>query len=352
MNTLLGHASGYLKSLLAIILLCSLAGAAQVSADTFAPESGWWWNPNESGRGYSIEIQDNTVFLAAYTYESEQTAGVNKATWFVASGTLTGTNEFSGQLLEVENGQCFGCDYQAPTNDVAHDISIVFTSRTEANISVDGENIAIERFYFAPSFLSHEEKLMGQWALVSDEPRNVEGSSDGPLGEVLVLDELIEDEDGYVVAGCRALEVGQTFCTQTDKADRLVLAGYSTEIQQYFMLVSQTSQFDRGYWMTLDSDIGQGWVDQFESGGEFNTSFEWGEAVRFQAFRSASKSIVAWPTKPSVASKVTDVALAASTQEHKPVDRGLLSELDKQQIKSDLVQRLSRVRQRLVQNAQ
>ena len=34
-----------------------------------SPESGWWWNPAEGGRGYSIEIQDNQLFFAAYSYE-------------------------------------------------------------------------------------------------------------------------------------------------------------------------------------------------------------------------------------------------------------------------------------------
>ena len=38
-------------------------------ASAMSPESGIWWNPNESGSGYVIEIQDNTLSFTTYTYE-------------------------------------------------------------------------------------------------------------------------------------------------------------------------------------------------------------------------------------------------------------------------------------------
>ena len=38
-----------------------------------APQTGWWWNPVEGGRGYSIETQGNHIFFAAFTSAPEQT---------------------------------------------------------------------------------------------------------------------------------------------------------------------------------------------------------------------------------------------------------------------------------------
>ena len=32
------------------------------------PESGWWWNEAESGRGYFVEWQGANAFLATYLY--------------------------------------------------------------------------------------------------------------------------------------------------------------------------------------------------------------------------------------------------------------------------------------------
>ena len=34
-----------------------------------APQTGWWWNPAESGRGFSIESSGNNLFMAAYLYD-------------------------------------------------------------------------------------------------------------------------------------------------------------------------------------------------------------------------------------------------------------------------------------------
>ncbi|MCM2326529.1 MAG: hypothetical protein NDI88_01435, partial [Lysobacter sp.] len=32
------------------------------------PETGWWWNPAEDGRGFSLEVQGNNIFFAAFLY--------------------------------------------------------------------------------------------------------------------------------------------------------------------------------------------------------------------------------------------------------------------------------------------
>jgi hypothetical protein len=50
-------------------ILKALGLAALLSANmAFAvtPENGWWWNPAESGRGFNIETQNNTVFVATF----------------------------------------------------------------------------------------------------------------------------------------------------------------------------------------------------------------------------------------------------------------------------------------------
>jgi hypothetical protein len=47
------------------------------------PDSGWYFNPNESGRGFNIEIQGNTLFMAGFIYD---TAG--NPIWLGATGPL------------------------------------------------------------------------------------------------------------------------------------------------------------------------------------------------------------------------------------------------------------------------
>src|SRR5450756_293749 len=57
------------------------------------PDNGWWWNPAESGSGYSIELQGNQIFMGAYLYE---TSGV--ATWYVSALTRQSSSAYSGAM--------------------------------------------------------------------------------------------------------------------------------------------------------------------------------------------------------------------------------------------------------------
>ena len=50
--------SRYFAVLSAALSLNLYAGSSHA-----APENGWWWNPAQSGRGFSIEVQGDTMFL-------------------------------------------------------------------------------------------------------------------------------------------------------------------------------------------------------------------------------------------------------------------------------------------------
>ncbi|HEX4779130.1 MAG TPA: hypothetical protein VH301_00155, partial [Usitatibacter sp.] len=45
------------------------------------PQTGWWWNPAEPGRGFSIEAKGNNLFFAAFHYDPS-----GRATWNVSPG--------------------------------------------------------------------------------------------------------------------------------------------------------------------------------------------------------------------------------------------------------------------------
>ena len=74
------------------------------------PQSGWWWNPAEDGRGYNIEIQGNKLFMAWYAYDQ----ATGQPCWFSSGGQMTDSAHYSGQLWKYMNGQCVGCPYTAP----------------------------------------------------------------------------------------------------------------------------------------------------------------------------------------------------------------------------------------------
>ena len=76
------------KALLTFVLCFSF------KAEAFTPESGFWWNPNESGSGYAIEIQDNYLFVALYVYDEV----TGDPIWYTAGTFLQGNALFDSEL--------------------------------------------------------------------------------------------------------------------------------------------------------------------------------------------------------------------------------------------------------------
>lgn len=72
-------------------------------------QSGWWWNANEPGRGYFIEIQGNQAFFVAFTYEVS-----GQPTWYVGSAGLTNNIFLLGQLQQYVNGQSLQGAFRSP----------------------------------------------------------------------------------------------------------------------------------------------------------------------------------------------------------------------------------------------
>ena len=101
--------------LLGLLLSCN--------ASAIIPENGWWWNPNESGRGFNLEVQDNLLFFASFAYD----ANGNPA-WYTAGGPMSSDRDWSGQLVVTSRGQCFGCAYVDPVRTVVGTATLRFTS--------------------------------------------------------------------------------------------------------------------------------------------------------------------------------------------------------------------------------
>jgi alpha-tubulin suppressor-like RCC1 family protein len=110
------------------------------------PQTGWWWNPSEGGRGFSIEIQDNTAFVAAYMYDAS-----GNPVWYAAGpATLSSGNVYQGSWTSYAGGQTLTGSYQSPTSTTnAGSLTIQFSSTTAGTLTLpDGRQISIERFGF------------------------------------------------------------------------------------------------------------------------------------------------------------------------------------------------------------
>ena len=143
-----------------ITLFILLAAAAQL-ATAVSPRPGLWWNPQESGRGYNVELQDNTVVVTSFAYDAN-----GHSAWYISIGTIDFvTGVVNSTLAHATTGQCFGCPYvPAGGVDPGPNIKIVFDSDVSGTFYYPGGSTRIQPEYFAYSETS-PGILKGEWAL-------------------------------------------------------------------------------------------------------------------------------------------------------------------------------------------
>ena len=114
------------------------------------PQTGWWWNPLEGGRGFSIEAQGNNLFFAAFHYDA-----TGRATWNVSPGPVSlGGSYFASDLYNVTDGQTLGGAYRAPNAAKAGAITLAFSDATHGTMTWPGGSVPIERMNLVPGGLA------------------------------------------------------------------------------------------------------------------------------------------------------------------------------------------------------
>jgi hypothetical protein len=148
-----------------IFLLCTWVALAG-NAVAVGPENGWWWNPSESGSGYAIERQGNSIFMAAFLYESS-----GEATWYATLLALQPDGTYKGDMTRYAGGKSLLGTYKAPTStSVVASATATFLKPDNGTMTIsfpDGapnRTIPISRFGFAsPSFEPSQGSFQNGW---------------------------------------------------------------------------------------------------------------------------------------------------------------------------------------------
>jgi len=116
-----------------------------------APQDGWWWNPAESGSGYAIERQGNSLFMAAFLYEPG-----GAATWYAASLSLQPDGTYKGDMTRFVGGKSLLGAYKAPaSNSIVAKATATFSYPYKGTLNVafldntPARVIPINRFAFS-----------------------------------------------------------------------------------------------------------------------------------------------------------------------------------------------------------
>ena len=114
-----------------------------LNCDPQPPQTGWWWNKNEPGRGFSVETQGNHMFMAGYFYDAS-----GRATWTISGGLTSLDGSFyNGTLQTYANGQTLSGTYHAPVVTApAGQVTLSFSDARNGTLIWPGGAIPIERF--------------------------------------------------------------------------------------------------------------------------------------------------------------------------------------------------------------
>ena len=134
-----------------LVLSWLFVSSCMASAVLAAPQTGWWWNPAEGGRGYSIETSGNRLFFAAYLYDLS-----GRATWTIAAGnTSLEGSLYQGRLEGYAGGQSLNGMYRPPGPvDYLGDITLAFNDASHGTLIWPGGSVPIERFDILPNGLN------------------------------------------------------------------------------------------------------------------------------------------------------------------------------------------------------
>jgi hypothetical protein len=174
-----------------LVMLAALAGfVSTASAGTVGgPSMGLWYNPQESGRGYDIDVQGDKMIVTTYVYDA-----AHEPTWYLSSGTYDhATGVFTSTYDSYTGGQCFGCPYTAPTAHVGAGgpITITFHTNQFATITYPGGSSDIVKFAYG--FPTRTDVLYGEWAFTYETGGNV-------TGDWIVFDQQTTDPNGVIYA--------------------------------------------------------------------------------------------------------------------------------------------------------
>lgn len=146
-----------------IITVAALLGAGLAQA--FAPQSGTWVVASElngkPGRGFGIDVQNSTMVMQMYAYESS-----GQPTFYLAVGEVV-DNKVSAALNQYAGGRYFGSgDRSGTPAGSPGQVNIRFTSGTTGFIQFPNEGeVAIARFNFG--YGAVPESLRGFWTMNS-----------------------------------------------------------------------------------------------------------------------------------------------------------------------------------------
>lgn len=288
-----------------VVLVSGLAhGASPVTLG--GPTTGLWWNPNEGGRGYNIDIQNNTMVVTTFIYQQN-----GAPIWYLSAGTFDqNTGVFNSSYDSYSDGQCFGCAYLSPTvhSSAGGPMTIAFHNNVTATLYYPGGSVNIVKYLYG--FSSPVSVLKGEWSFSF----NIGGLVNG---DWIIFNQLVTDQSGNVYA------------TGADDGplNEQAVGTYDATTQAFFVVVTE-GPFQHAYKVHLDDrrGLGNAWVVPT------GTSVSGSGAAAYVArilFEDQVSPLGAGQAQKSIGPRPDQSALVSSDGSVDPADEMVISQLQR-----------------------
>lgn len=282
-----------------------ITAAATGPALAYSPESGLWWNPAESGTGYTIEIQDNMMVVTVYGGAQD-----GRSKWYTAAGLMQGNALFEADLYGFSGVQPIGGHYGGrPSPEPSYGkLRIVFDPDNNRRATLtwpNGRSIPIQRheFYFqrsddAAAAGSNTLRMLGEWQFTIDFSSNP--SVTIPYsGDIVVLDKYQYDAQipAWSYEGCRPDNSTAGNCSAHARQKHDATGYFAAPDQNYpqgaHLILVKDVVLDGQQWFVLYEMV----MGTNEGSGQFRLYPRGDDPYRYTAypvrsFRSASRSFV------------------------------------------------------------
>jgi hypothetical protein len=222
------------------LLLLSCTSAHALGPTIGGPTTGFWYNAQESGRGFDIDLQGDTMVVTTFAYTPS-----GDPIWYLSSGTYNyATGVFQSSYDSYSDGQCLGCPPQRPDlhSGAGGPITVTFHNNVTATLTYPGGSTNITKYNYGAG--AGTDNLYGEWAFTYDI-----GGLVG--GDWIIFNAPFTGSNGITYAS-----------GSMDLASQYVALGYfDTSANSFFVLVS-IGNFEDFLRLGLDDHrgIGAAWV--------------------------------------------------------------------------------------------
>ena len=151
--------------------LAALGAIVSLSAHAFTPVSGTWIINSElngkPGRGLAIDVQNGTVVMQVYGYESNgaPTFYMGTSTSYTGANTVTAPRVAVIPLKQYQGGRYLGSGDRSGTElKSLGNATLTFATATTGTITLPGESpVAMSRFDFSGYNHADAQSLLGEW---------------------------------------------------------------------------------------------------------------------------------------------------------------------------------------------